>query len=99
MVVVGCALYGLAMSGWMLPLGVLRAVTPPAQIAWRTALYRLWVDGGIFLGPFVAGLLWERHPRLLPGVMAAALAAIGLALVARAPLAARAPLSAPSPSG
>jgi MFS family permease len=97
-VVAGCALYGLAMSGWMLPLGVLRAVTPAAQIAWRTALYRVWVDGGIFLGPFLAGLLWERHPRLLPGVMAVALAAIGLALLARRPLE---PLrvSAPSPSG
>lgn len=99
MLVVGCALYGLAMSGWMLPLGVLRAVTPPAQIAWRTATYRVWVDGGIFLGPFLAGLLWERHPSLLPGVMAAVLAWLGLALVTRGPLAAAVRLSEPSRSG
>lgn len=99
MVVVGCALYGLAMSGWMLPLGVLRAVTPPTRIAWRTALYRVWVDGGIFLGPFLTGLLWERHPRLLPGVMAVTLAGIGLALITRAPLRAPARVSAPLPSG
>ncbi|MGH7353512.1 MAG: MFS transporter, partial [Candidatus Rokuibacteriota bacterium] len=99
LVVVGCALYGVAMSGWMLPLGVLRAVTEPAQIAWRTALYRVVVDGGLCLGPFLTGLLWERHPRLLPGMMAVALVVIGLALIARGPLRAPARVSAPSPSG
>ena len=56
-VAVGCALYGLSMAGWMLPLGVLRRETPPEHIAWRTGLYRVCVDGGIFAGPFLAGLL------------------------------------------
>src|SRR5207249_4004494 len=46
LVALGCALYGLAMAGWTLPLGLLRSVTPPAQVAWRTALYRVAVDGG-----------------------------------------------------
>jgi MFS family permease len=60
-VVVGAVLFGLAMAGWMLPLSVLRRETPPAHVAWRTALYRVGVDGGIFLGPFLGGLVANRH--------------------------------------
>ena len=60
-VVVGAVLFGLAMAGWMLPLSVLRRETPPAQVAWRTALYRVGVDAGIFLGPFLGGLVANRH--------------------------------------
>ena len=89
MLAVGCALFGFSMAAWMLPLGILRAVTPPAQIAWRTALYRVSVDGGMFAGPFVSGLLTVRHAGVLPGVMLVVLAAVGLALLARARLAAR----------
>ena len=77
----GCALFGLSMAGWMLPLGILRSATPPDQVAWRTALYRVAVDGGMFLGPFVAGLLTARHAGVLPGVMTVVLAAVGLALL------------------
>jgi MFS family permease len=55
--VLGGALFGLTMAGWMLPLGVLRAETPPDRIGWRTALYRVCVDGGMFLGPFLSGVL------------------------------------------
>jgi hypothetical protein len=61
MMAVGCAIFGLSMAGWMLPLGILRSVTPPAQVAWRVALYRVSVDGGMFLGPVVTGLLTARH--------------------------------------
>jgi MFS family permease len=60
-VVVGAILFGLAMAGWMLPLSVLRRETPPSQVAWRTALYRVGVDAGIFLGPFLGGLVANRH--------------------------------------
>lgn len=60
-VVVGAVLFGLAMAGWMLPLSVLRRETPPSQVAWRTALYRVGVDGGIFLGPVLGGLVANRH--------------------------------------
>jgi MFS family permease len=70
----GCALYGLGMAGWMLPLGVLRRETPPAHVAWRTGLYRVCVDGGLFLGPSLAGLLGAGHARILAGLWAAALA-------------------------
>ncbi|HEY2995775.1 MAG TPA: MFS transporter [Methylomirabilota bacterium] len=81
----GCALYGLAMAGWTLPLGLLRSVTPPAQVAWRTALYRVAVDGGMCLGPLLAGILAARHAGVLPVAMTAALAVTGVALLARRP--------------
>lgn len=89
LVAVGCALFGFSMAGWMLPLGILRAVTPPAQVAWRTALYRVSVDGGMFAGPVVAGLLGARHAGILPGVMMVVLAAVGGALLVRGRLTAR----------
>jgi len=71
--IVGCVLFGLGMSGWMLPLGLLRSATPASQISWRTALYRVWVDGGMFIGPFLSGLLAVTHPGLLPGILVIAL--------------------------
>jgi MFS family permease len=84
LVVVGCALFGLSMAGWMLPLGVLRRETAPEHIAWRTGLYRVCVDGGIFLGPFLSGVLGMRHAGLLPAFWTLALAVTGLLLLARA---------------
>src|SRR2546426_11455206 len=63
-VVVGCALFGLSMAGWMLPLSVLRSETPPEHVAWRTGLYRVCVDGGIFLGPFLSGALGTHVARV-----------------------------------
>lgn len=84
MMAVGCALFGVSMAGWLLPVGILRSVTPTAQIAWRTALYRVSVDGGMFLGPLLSGLLTARHAGVLPGVMLAVLAIVGMALIVRA---------------
>jgi MFS family permease len=81
LVVGGCALFGLSMAGWMLPVGILRSATPPAQVAWRTAVYRVFVDGGMFLGPFLSGLLTARHAGVLPGVLVMVLAAAGVALL------------------
>jgi hypothetical protein len=83
---VGCALFGFSMASWMLPVGILRSVTPPAQVAWRTALYRVSVDGGMFAGPFLSGILAAG---VLPGVMLVVLAGLGLALLAHARLTAR----------
>jgi len=57
LVVVGCVFYGIGMAGWPLPLGLLRRETPAGQIGWRTAVYRVGVDGGIVLGPFISGLV------------------------------------------
>jgi MFS family permease len=82
-VVLGCALFGLSMAGWMLPLGVLRRETAAEHIAWRTGLYRVCVDGGIFLGPFLSGVLGMRHARFLPAFWTAALAVTGLLLLVR----------------
>lgn len=79
----GCALFGLSMAGWMLPLGLLRTVTPPAQVAWRTAVYRVGVDGGMFLGPFLSGLLVGRYPAVLPAVLAVALVTVAVLLLRR----------------
>jgi MFS family permease len=62
----GVIIYGIGMAGWMLPLGVLRRETESRDVAWRTALYRVCVDGGMFLGPFASGLLATRAG-LLPG--------------------------------
>jgi MFS family permease len=86
---VGCALFGFGMAAWMLPLSILRSVTPPAQVAWRTSLYRVCVDGGMFAGPFVSGLLGARHAAVLPGVLTVVLATIGVALLSRVRLTAR----------
>jgi MFS family permease len=83
-VVVGCALFGLSMSGWMLPLTLLRRDTEPERIAWRTGLYRVCVDGGIFLGPFLSGVLGMRLAGILPAVSTVALALTALLLLTRA---------------
>ena len=85
-VVAGCVIYGLSMAGWMLPVGLLRTATPATHIAWRTALFRVVVDGGMFLGPFASGLLGAAHARVLPLVLAAALVTVGIVLLARAAL-------------
>jgi len=83
-VVAGCALFGLSMSGWMLPLTLLRRDTEPERIAWRTGLYRVCVDGGIFLGPFLSGILGMRLAGLLPALSTTALAITALLLLTRA---------------
>jgi predicted MFS family arabinose efflux permease len=85
LVVAGCVVFGLSMAGWMLPVGLLRAATPAAQVAWQTAVFRVFVDGGMFLGPFVSGLLGTAHARVLPAALAAALLVVGISLLARAP--------------
>ena len=82
-VAVGCVLYGLSMAGWMLPLGVLRAETPPDRVAWRTALYRVFVDGGMFLGPFLAGLVGAAHVGLLTLGWTVPLVVVAALLLAR----------------
>ena len=83
-VVLGCALFGLSMSGWMLPLSVLRRETAAEQVSWRTGLYRVCVDGGLFLGPFLSGILGMHLAGFLPALWTAALALTSLLLLARA---------------
>jgi MFS family permease len=81
---IGCVVFGLSMAGWMLPVGLLRAATPRGQVAWRTALFRVVVDGGLSLGPFLSGLLGAAHARVLPGALAVLLVSMGVLVLARA---------------
>lgn len=83
-VVAGCIVFGVSMAGWMLPVGLLRSATPASQVAWRTGLFRVCVDGGMFLGPFASGLLGAAHARILPAALSVVLLAVGVALVVRA---------------
>ena len=73
----GCALFGLGMAGWMVPLSVLRGQTPRALVAWRTALYRVGVDAGMFLGPFLSGFAGVGHLGTVAVSLGAALAVVG----------------------
>jgi hypothetical protein len=68
------------MAGWMIPLSVLRRQTPPARVAWRTAVYRVGVDGGMFVGPLVSGFVGAGHLSGLAAVFAAALTIVGIVL-------------------
>ena len=73
----GCALFGLGMAGWMLPLGVIREHTDVTRLGWLTGVYRVGVDGAIFLGPLICGVLGEAHTPIfiaLVGVAAFAVA-------------------------
>jgi len=81
LMVLGCASFGLGMAGWMLPLGVLRSVTSPERIGWLIALYRVSVDAGMFLGPFVSGVLGLARAGVFPVVLAVALTVIALGLL------------------
>jgi len=71
---VGCALFGVGMAGWMLPLGVIREHTELRTLAWRTGLYRVGIDATSFLGPLICGVLGETYS-------GAFIASVGLAAV------------------
>ena len=81
LLVAGCVLYGAGMSGWTLPLSLLRGATPAPYVGWRTALYRVGVDGGMFLGPFLSGLLAGSYAGVLPGLLAVSLVIVGALLL------------------
>jgi MFS family permease len=80
LLVVGCALFGLGMAGWMLPLGVIREHTDVARLGWRTGAYRVGVDGAIFLGPLICGVLGPVHTPLFIAVVGLAALAIAMRL-------------------
>jgi MFS family permease len=82
-VVGGCAAFGVSMAGWMLPVGLLRSATPASQVAWRTGLFRVCVDGGMCVGPFASGVLGAAHARVLPATLTVALVVVALALLGR----------------
>jgi MFS family permease len=80
LLVVGCALFGLGMAGWMLPLGVIREHTGVTRLGWRTGVYRVGVDGAIFLGPLICGLLGETHTPIFIALVGVAAFAIAVRL-------------------
>lgn len=80
LLVAGCALFGLGMAGWMLPLGVIREHTDVTRLGWRTGAYRVGVDGAIFLGPLICGVLGEAHTPLFIAVVGGAAFAIAVRL-------------------
>jgi len=59
-VIIGCVLFGIGLAAWMLPVSLLNREGPKRSVAWRTALYRVSVDAGIFLGPVLSGLLAQN---------------------------------------
>ena len=77
----GCALLGLGMAGWMLPLGVIREHTDVARLGWRTGAYRVGVDGAIFLGPLICGVLGEARTPFFIVLVGTASFAIALRLL------------------
>jgi MFS family permease len=80
LLVVGCALFGLGMAGWMLPLGVIREHTDVARLGWRTGVYRVGVDGAIFLGPLICGVLGEARTPIFIALVGVAAFAIAVRL-------------------
>ena len=80
LVVAGAALFGLGMAGWMLPLGVIREHTDVARLGWRTGAYRVGVDGAIFLGPLICGVLGPAQTPLFIALVGVAAFAIAVRL-------------------
>jgi DHA1 family inner membrane transport protein len=80
LLVIGCALFGLGMAGWMLPLGVIREHTDVTRLGWRTGVYRVGVDGAIFLGPLICGVLGPAHTPIFIALVGVAAFAIAVRL-------------------
>jgi MFS family permease len=59
-VIIGCALLGIGLAGWMLPVSLINQAGASHGVSWRTALYRTGVDAGVFIGPVLSGLLIQH---------------------------------------
>jgi len=80
--ILGCVMFGTGLAAWMLPVSLVNQEAEPGSVAWRTALYRVAVDFGIFLGPVLSGFLLGRSLLGAVGVgVAAMLSALGIALL------------------
>lgn len=77
-VILGCALLGIGLAGWMLPVSLLNQDGSSQAVSWRTALYRTGVDAGVFLGPVLSGLLTQYDTLwMLTATTPVALVALG----------------------
>lgn len=79
--VLGTGLFGLGLAGWMLPIGVIREHTRVGALGWRTGLYRVGVDAGIFLGPLVSGFLGDVGARYFVALIGGLTLAAGARLL------------------
>lgn len=68
--VFGCALFGIGLAAWMLPVSLLGRPATAHGAAWRVSLHRTCVDAGVFFGPLAAGLLAEAGLLWVAGVVA-----------------------------
>jgi len=82
--VAGAILLGVALASWMLPISLVNRGVSAEKVAWRTGVYRLCVDSGVFLGPLAAGLIVSLVGPWLVGLLCALLLAIvGASLLRR----------------
>jgi len=85
-VIIGCVFFGIGLASWMLPVALLNRDGSARRVAWRTALYRVGVDAGVFLGPVVSGLLAEyAFLWVVSAATSAALIATSVALLRHRP--------------
>jgi predicted MFS family arabinose efflux permease len=81
--VFGCALFGIGLAAWMLPISLLGRPSSPRAAALRVSLHRTFVDAGVFFGPLGAGLLAESGLLWVAGIASAVgLLGVGVALLA-----------------
>ena len=81
-VMIGCVFFGIGLASWMLPVALLNRDGSARRVAWRTALYRVGVDAGVFLGPVLSGLLAEYASLwVISAATSAALVATSVALL------------------
>lgn len=84
-VIIGCVLFGIGLAAWMLPVSLLNRTGPQRSVAWRTALYRVGVDAGVFLGPVLSGFLAQNSALWIISVVTSLLlVGLSLALFRRA---------------
>ncbi len=74
--VAGAVLLGVMLASWMLPISLVNRGVSADKVAWRTGVYRLCVDSGVFLGPLAAGLIVSLAGPWLIGLLCALLLAI-----------------------
>ena len=80
--VLGCALFGIGLAAWMLPISLLGRPSSPRAAALRVSLHRTFVDAGVFFGPLGAGLLAESGLLWVAGIVSAVgLLGVGVALL------------------
>jgi MFS family permease len=80
--IIGCVLFGIGLAAWMLPVSLVNQDAEAGSVAWRTALYRVAVDAGIFLGPVFSGFLLGHSLFGTAGAfITATLALLGIALL------------------